>query len=82
MLLGAAAGVLASGLPGLGPVPAMAIGMGAATAAVLPFPVSSAVLVVLLLGPHSAAMAPVVLVAVVVAFVSEQIIAKQPTRAA
>ena len=82
VLLGAAAGVLASGLPGLGPVPAMAIGMGAATAAVLPFPVSSAVLVVLLLGPHSAAMAPVVLVAVVVAFVSEQIIAKQPTRAA
>ncbi|WP_277210059.1 chloride channel protein [Isoptericola croceus] len=75
--LGAAAGVLASGLPGYGAVPAMAAGMAAATASILPYPVSSAVLVVLLLGPHAAAMAPIVLIAVVVAFVSEQVIAKQ-----
>lgn len=81
VLLGAAAGVLVSGLPGYGVVPAMAAGMAAATASILPFPVSSAVLVVLLLGPHAAAMAPVVLVAVVVGFVSEQIIARQRTTA-
>ncbi|WP_402465108.1 chloride channel protein [Isoptericola aurantiacus] len=77
VLLGAAAGVLVSGLPGFGALPAMAAGMAAATASVLPFPVASAVLVVLLLGPNATAMAPVVLVAVVVAFVSEQIIAPQ-----
>lgn len=75
VLLGAAAGVLVSGLPGYGVVPAMAAGMAAATAAILPFPVASAVLVVLLLGSNAAAMTPVVLVAVVVAFVSEQVIA-------
>ena len=77
ILLGAAAGVLVSGLPGYGAIPAMAAGMAAATASVLPFPVASAVLVVLLLGPSATAMAPVVLIAVVVAFVSEQIVATQ-----
>ncbi|PRZ04359.1 H+/Cl- antiporter ClcA [Isoptericola sp. CG 20/1183] len=77
LLLGAAAGVLVSGLPGYGVVPAVAAGMAAATASILPFPVSSAVLVILLLGPNAAAMAPVVLIAVVVAFVFEQVIVKE-----
>ncbi|WP_278234551.1 chloride channel protein [Isoptericola sp. AK164] len=80
VLLGAAAGVLVSGLPGYGAIPAMAAGMAAATAAVLPYPVASAVLVVILLGSNAAAMTPVVLIAVVVAFVSEQIIATQRGR--
>jgi H+/Cl- antiporter ClcA len=57
-------------------VPAIAVGMAAATASILPFPVSSAVLVILLLGPSAAAMTPIVLIAVVVAFTSEQIISR------
>nr|WP_246246797.1 chloride channel protein [Isoptericola sediminis] len=82
VLLGAAAGVLVSGLPGYGVIPAMAAGMAAATAAILPYPVASAVLVVVLLGSNAAAMTPVVLLAVVVAFVSEQIIATERRRPA
>jgi H+/Cl- antiporter ClcA len=72
LFLGAAAGVLLSALPGFGAVPALAAGMAAATAAVLPLPVSAAVLVTLLLGADASAMTPVVLIAVVVAFVTEQ----------
>jgi H+/Cl- antiporter ClcA len=74
VLLGAAFGILFSGLPGFGPVPGLAVGMAAATAAVLPFPVSSAVLVIVLLGPAAPQMTPVVLIAVVVAFFAEQYI--------
>lgn len=74
LFLGAAFGVLLSGLPGFGTAPAMAAGMAAATAAILPLPVSAAVLVTLLLGSGSAGMAPIVLIAVVVAFVTERLI--------
>jgi H+/Cl- antiporter ClcA len=74
LFLGAAFGALLSGLPGYGIAPALAAGMAAATAAILPLPVSAAVLVTLLLGSGSAAMAPIVLIAVVVAFVTEQLI--------
>ncbi|MEU9107654.1 chloride channel protein [Streptomyces xanthophaeus] len=72
LFLGAAAGVLLAPLPGLGVVPAMAAGMAAATAATLRLPVSSVVLVVLLLG--SVAMMPVVILAVVVAFVTTELL--------
>jgi H+/Cl- antiporter ClcA len=74
LFLGAAAGVLLSGLPGFGVVPAIAAGMAAATAAILPLPIASAVLVTLLLGTSAPGMTPIVLIAVVVAFVSEQIV--------
>ncbi|WP_335990625.1 chloride channel protein [Glycomyces sp. MUSA5-2] len=70
VFLGAAAGVLLSALPGFGAVPALAAGMAAATVAVLPLPVSAAILVTLLLGADAASMTPVVLIAVVVAFVT------------
>ncbi|SKC71673.1 chloride channel protein [Krasilnikoviella flava] len=71
VLLGAAAGVLVGGLPGFGAVPALAAGMAAATAATLPFPISAAVLVVLLIGPSAPAMAPIVLLAASVGYVVE-----------
>jgi hypothetical protein len=74
LFLGAAAGALLSGLPGFGIVPAMAAGMAAATAAILPLPVSAAVLITLLLGSGATGMTPIVLIAVVVAFVTEQLI--------
>ncbi|GAA1690107.1 chloride channel protein [Glycomyces endophyticus] len=82
LFLGAAAGVLFSALPGYGAVPALAAGMAAATAAVLPLPVSAAVLVTLLLGADAAEMAPVVLIAVVVAFVTERFLDRPRARAA
>ncbi len=72
LFLGAAAGVLLAPLPGLGVAPAMAAGMAAATAATLRLPVSSVVLVVLILG--STAMMPVVILATVVAFVVTELL--------
>ncbi|MDA1359579.1 chloride channel protein [Glycomyces luteolus] len=80
LFLGAAAGALLSGLPGFGIAPAMAAGMAAATAAILPLPVSSAVLVTLLLGSGASGMTPIVLIAVVVAFVTEQLIDRTGNR--
>ncbi|MEU6248873.1 chloride channel protein [Glycomyces sp. NPDC047010] len=80
LFLGAAAGVLLSALPGFGAVPALAAGMAAATVAVLPLPVSAAILVTLLLGSDATAMAPVVLIAVVVAFVTGRVL-DRPQRA-
>ncbi|MET9468253.1 chloride channel protein [Streptomyces sp. NPDC006544] len=72
LFLGAAAGVLLSPLPGLGVVPAMAAGMAAASVIALRLPVSSVLLVVLLLG--STAMMPVVILAAVVAFVITELL--------
>ncbi|WP_037640360.1 chloride channel protein [Streptomyces flavochromogenes] len=74
LFLGAAAGVLLAPLPGLGLVPAMAAGMAAAAAATLRLPVSSVVLVSLLLG--GTAMIPVVIIAVVIAFVTTELLPK------
>ncbi|KUM84835.1 MULTISPECIES: chloride channel protein [Streptomyces] len=64
LFLGGAAGVLLAPLPGLGLVPAMAVGMAASVTAALRLPVSSVVLVVLLLG-NVDTVALVVLAAVV-----------------
>ncbi|MFE1415061.1 chloride channel protein [Streptomyces sp. NPDC085524] len=72
LFLGGAAGVLLAPLPGLGVVPAMAAGMAAATASALRLPVSTIVLVVLVL--DSAAMTPVIVLAAVVSFVTTQLL--------
>ncbi|MFI9797478.1 chloride channel protein [Streptomyces sp. NPDC052302] len=72
LFLGAAAGVLLSPLPSLGVVPGMAAGMAAAGGAALRLPVSSAVLVVLLMG--GAEMTPVVLLAAVVGFATVELL--------
>lgn len=72
LFLGAATGVLLAPLPGLGVVPGMAAGMAAATAATLRLPVSSVVLVALLLG--SADTMPLVILAAVVAFVTTELL--------
>ena len=72
VLLGAACGVLASTLaPGLTLLPGLAIGMGAG-AAVIGLPVTSVVLVVLLLGDAAVSQMPVVILAVVTAMVVEE----------
>ncbi|MFD8074643.1 chloride channel protein [Streptomyces sp. NPDC059718] len=76
LFLGGAAGLLAAPLPGFGVVPAMAAGMAAAGAAAMRLPVSSVVLVVLLLGNTESV--PVVVLAVVVAFVAAELLPQGP----
>ncbi|GHI88733.1 chloride channel protein [Streptomyces xanthophaeus] len=72
LFLGAAAGVLLSPLPGLGVVPGFAAGMAAALAAVMRLPVSSVVLVTMVLG--SSGMMPVVILAAMVSFVVSELL--------
>ncbi|MFF9093976.1 chloride channel protein [Streptomyces sp. NPDC014802] len=72
LFLGGAAGVLLAPLPGLGLVPAMAAGMAASVTAALRLPVSSAILVVLLLG-NVDTVALVVLAAVVSFVISQRL---------
>jgi len=79
--LGGAVGVLAGSLPGFGVIPALAVGIVAATVSALPLPVSSIVLVAVLMGPAAQQVAPVILVGGVVAFVTEQIAEKGLLRA-
>jgi hypothetical protein len=52
----------------------MAAGMAAASVATMSLPVSAVVLVVLLMGPLGFQSTPIVLIAVVVAFVTEQVL--------
>jgi hypothetical protein len=70
LLLGAVGGLAASHLPGLPFVPAAAMGMGALCAAMLRLPVVSIALPCVLLFHDGAALAPIVIVAVVVSFVT------------
>ncbi|MEU9034562.1 chloride channel protein [Streptomyces sp. NPDC048352] len=72
LFLGAAAGVLASPLPGLGVVPAVAAGLAAAAASVLRLPVSSSVMALLLVG--TAGMTPVVILAAVAALIVTELL--------
>jgi H+/Cl- antiporter ClcA len=69
MFLGAAAGVAASHLPGLPLVPAAAMGIGAMCCAMLTLPLTSTLLATLLLGADGVQAMPLVIVAVVVAYV-------------
>ncbi|MFF0445860.1 chloride channel protein [Streptomyces sp. NPDC004609] len=74
VLLGAAMGVACSGLPGLGTAPALALGMATATAVVTRLPVTSAVLVALLMGGDAANQMPLIAVCAVVGFVTAQLL--------
>jgi chloride channel protein, CIC family len=70
LYLGAAAGVLASHLPGFPMTPAVAVGMGAAVVAVLRLPLSAVVLATLLTARSGAGAESLIIVGVVVAFVT------------
>jgi H+/Cl- antiporter ClcA len=76
VFLGGAAGVLLAPLPGFGVVPAMAAGMAASSCAALRLPVSSVVLVTLLVG-HVDAL-PVIILAAVVSFVVTELLPQGP----
>ncbi|MEU9005107.1 chloride channel protein [Streptomyces sp. NPDC048551] len=79
LFLGAAAGLLLSPLPGLGLVPAVAAGLAAATAGVLRLPVSSAVLVTVLLG--NLAVTPLIILAVVASLITTELLPSGPPEA-
>lgn len=76
LFLGGAAGVLLAPLPGFGVVPAMAAGMAASGAAALRLPVSTVVLVTLLVG-HPGSL-PVIIIAAVTAFVTAELLPEGP----
>jgi H+/Cl- antiporter ClcA len=69
LFIGAAAGVAASHLPGLDLIPAAAMGIGAMATVMLTLPLTSTLLATLLLGADGLQVTPVVIVAVVVAYV-------------
>jgi hypothetical protein len=69
VFLGATGGLLASHLPGFPVTPAVAVGMGAATAAVLRLPISAIVLATLLTVQAGTADEPLIIVGVVVAYI-------------
>ncbi|MFJ3912646.1 chloride channel protein [Streptomyces vinaceus] len=76
LFLGAAAGVLCAPLPGLGVGAGLAAGMAAATVSAMRLPVSSVVMVVLVLG--STDMIPVAILSAVVAFVTIELLPPGP----
>lgn len=73
VLLGAATAMACSGLPGLGPTPALALGISAAAAVVTGLPLTSAVLAVLLMGKDASAQMPLMVLAAVVGFVVSRV---------
>jgi H+/Cl- antiporter ClcA len=78
MFIGAAAGIAASHLPGLSLVPGVAMGIGAMCCAMLTLPLTSTLLATLLLGTDGLNVMPLVIVAVVVAYVTSARLAPAP----
>jgi H+/Cl- antiporter ClcA len=81
MFIGAAGGMAASGLPGLELVPAVAMGIGAMCTVMLTLPLTSTLLATLLLGADGLAAMPLVIVAVVVAYVTTAHLTPAPAAA-
>jgi H+/Cl- antiporter ClcA len=74
VLLGVMFGVLLDDLPGLGRTPGIAIGMAGFAVAMLRLPLSSIVLVAVLLGPEEPGVIPLAILAAVTAFVVTELI--------
>ena len=79
MFIGAALGVAASHLPGLVLVPAVAMGIGAMATVMLKLPLTSTLLAVLLFASDGLSVTPLVIVAVVVAYVVSARIPQLPS---
>jgi H+/Cl- antiporter ClcA len=82
MFIGAAGGMAAAGLPGLELVPAVAMGIGAMCTVMLSLPLTSTLLATLLLAEDGLAVTPLVIVAVVVAYVTTAHLMPAPPPAA
>ena len=80
MFIGAAAGVAASHLPGMSLVPAVAMGIGAMATVMLKLPMTSTLLATLLLSSDGINVVPLVIVAVVVAYVATAWLPADPGR--
>jgi H+/Cl- antiporter ClcA len=72
VLIGAAAGVACSGLPGFGVTAGLAVGLATATAAVTGLPLTAAVLAILLLGTDGQHQTPLAVVCSVVGYGTAQ----------
>jgi chloride channel protein, CIC family len=82
LFLGAAGGILASHLPGFNLTAAVAVGMAAALAAALKLPLSAVVVASLLAGKSGPGVGPLVIVAVVVAYLTTLAISRRQASAA
>ncbi|MGO9886528.1 MAG: hypothetical protein ACLP0L_01215 [Solirubrobacteraceae bacterium] len=69
LFLGAAGGIMASRLPGFALTPAVAVGLGAAAVAVLRLPLSAVILATLLTSHAGVGAEPLIILAVVVAYI-------------
>ena len=81
MFIGAAGGIALSHLPGLPEVPGVAMGIGAMCAVMLTLPLTSVLLATLLLASDGLAVMPLVIVAVVVAYVASARLGPPPAQA-
>jgi H+/Cl- antiporter ClcA len=81
MFIGAAGGMALSHLPGLQVVPAAAMGIGAMCVVMLRLPLTSVLLATLLLQSDGLVVMPLVIVAVVVAYVASARLAPAPAPA-
>jgi len=79
MFIGAAGGIALSHLPGLPMIAGAAIGIGAMTAGMLQLPMTAVLITTLFLGTDGIKVIPLVIVAVVVAFVISKWLAGPPT---
>jgi H+/Cl- antiporter ClcA len=70
LFLGAAAGLLAADLPGFSETPAVAVLMSAACVSVLKLPLASIILTLVFVSPAGLGVTPLVVVAVVVAYIT------------
>jgi H+/Cl- antiporter ClcA len=80
LFLGGAIGVAAADLPGLSLVPAVAMGIGAMSVSMLTLPLTSTLLATVLLGSDGVQAMPVVIVAIVVAFVASARLNRPPRK--
>ena len=78
MFLGAAAGLMASHLPGFELTPGVAVGIGAGTVAVLRLPLTGVVLATVLTGQAGLGVGPLIIVGVVVAYLVANLIDPRP----
>ena len=81
LFLGAAAGVLASHLPGFPIQAGVAVGMGAATVAVLRLPLSAVLIATVLCSHAGSNVEPLIIVGVVVSYIVTLLLARPPAPA-
>ncbi len=72
LFIGAAGGLLAAHLPGMSVTPAVAVVMGAAAVSILKLPLSATIITLLLTSQAGIGTAPLIIVAVVVAYITIQ----------